>query len=94
MNRYGMGYVSEGNAADHDLTAKLVGPGGYVTVIFADIKPGRSNAEASWKQSIAEAYARDLIPVIRMAPPWGIATCAPWASPRRATKVWRRSTRT
>ncbi|MCB9583327.1 MAG: hypothetical protein H6717_40210 [Polyangiaceae bacterium] len=71
VNRYGMGYVSEGNAADHDLTAKLVGPGGYVTVIFADIKPGRSNAEASWKQSIAEAYARDLIPVIRMAPPWG-----------------------
>ncbi len=71
VNRYGMGYVSEGNAADHDLTAKLAGPGAYVTVIFADIKPGRTDAEASWKQSISDAYARDLIPVIRMAPPWG-----------------------
>lgn len=71
VNRYGMGYVSEGNAADHDLTAKLAGPGAYVTVIFADIHPGRSDAAPSWKQSIADAYARDLIPVIRMAPPWG-----------------------
>lgn len=70
-NRYGMGYVSEGNAADHDLTAKLAGPGGWVTVIFADIKPGRTQADASWKQSITDAYARDLIPIIRMAPPWG-----------------------
>ncbi len=70
-NRYGMGYVNEGSAADHDLTAKLAGPGGWVTVIFADIKPGRTSAEPSWKQSIADAYARDLIPVIRMAPPWG-----------------------
>lgn len=71
VNRYGMGYVSEGSAADHDLTAKLVGPGGYVTVIFADIKPGRTTADASWKASIQAAYDRDLIPVIRMAPPWG-----------------------
>ncbi len=70
-NRYGIGYVSEGSAADHDLTTKLVGPGGYVTVIFADIKPGRTTADASWKASIQAAYDRDLIPVIRMAPPWG-----------------------
>jgi hypothetical protein len=66
-----MGYVSEGNAQDHDLTAALAGPGGWVTVIFADIVPGRTSAEQSWKNSIADAYARDLIPVIRMAPPWG-----------------------
>ncbi len=71
INRYGMGYVSEGNAQDHDLTAKLTGPGGYVTVIFADIRPGRTGAEPSWKSSIQAAYDRDLIPVIRMAPPWG-----------------------
>lgn len=70
-NRYGMGYVNEGSAADHDLTAKLAGPGGWVTVIFADIKPGRTSADTGWKNSIADAYARDLIPVIRMAPPWG-----------------------
>jgi hypothetical protein len=70
-NRYGMGYVNEGSAADHELTAKLTGPGGWVTVIFADIEPGRTGAEPSWKSSISEAYARDLVPVIRMAPPWG-----------------------
>jgi hypothetical protein len=70
-NRYGMGYVHEGNAADHELTAKLTGPGGWVTLIFADIKPSRSSAEPSWKSSISEAYARELVPVIRMAPPWG-----------------------
>jgi len=70
-NRYGMGYVHEGNAADHDLTRDLVGPGGHVLVIFADVRPDRHNAEPSWKNSIADAYARDLVPVIRMAPPWG-----------------------
>jgi len=70
-NRYGIGYVNEGNAADHDLTARLAGPGGWVLLIFADVRPDRHAAEASWKQSVADAYARDLIPVIRMAPPWG-----------------------
>ena len=71
VNRYGMGYVHEGNAADHDLTRDLVGPGGHVLVIFADVRPDRHHAEPSWKASIADAYARDLVPVIRMAPPWG-----------------------
>lgn len=70
-NRYGMGYVDEGNATDHARTAKLAGPGGWVTVIFADIQPGRTTADPSWKQSIADAYAQDLVPIIRMAPPWG-----------------------
>jgi len=66
-----MGYVGPGSSSDHDLTAALCGPGGYVLVIFPDIQPGRSTADSSWKSSIAEAYARDLVPVIRMAPPWG-----------------------
>lgn len=70
-NRYGMGYVNEGNAADHELTSSLVGPGGHVLVIFADVRPDRHHAEPSWKASIADAYARDLVPIIRMAPPWG-----------------------
>jgi len=70
-NRYGIGLVSEGNAGDHDLASKLAGPGGWVLVIFADITPNRTSADAGWKQSISDAYARDLIPVIRMAPPWG-----------------------
>lgn len=70
-NRYGMGLVNAGEATDADLTAKLAGPGGWYLVIFADITPARTNADASWKASIAQAYAKDLIPVIRMAPPWG-----------------------
>jgi hypothetical protein len=70
-NRYGIGLVNEGNATDHDLAQKLAGPGGWILVIFADITPNRTSADASWKQSIQAAYDRNLIPVIRMAPPWG-----------------------
>lgn len=70
-NRYGMGLVNPGDATDVDLTAKLAGPGGWYLVIFADITPSRTSADASWKASIQQAYAKDLIPVIRMAPPWG-----------------------
>lgn len=70
-NRYGMGLVNQGDATDVDLTSKLAGPGGWFLVIFADITPNRTSADASWKASIQQAYAKDLIPVIRMAPPWG-----------------------
>jgi hypothetical protein len=69
-NRYGIGYVSEGTTIDHDLAAALSGPGGHVLVIFSDIHPGRHSAEPAWKEAISELYARDLVPVIRMAPPW------------------------
>jgi hypothetical protein len=71
VNRYGIGLVNEGSTLDHDLAAKLAGPGGFILVIFADITPTRTSADPAWKQSISAAYARDLIPVIRMAPPWG-----------------------
>ena len=70
-SRYGMGLVNHGDATDVDLTSKLAGPGGWFLVIFADITPNRTSADASWKSSIQQAYAKDLIPVIRMAPPWG-----------------------
>jgi hypothetical protein len=70
-NRYGMGLVNPGDTTDADLTAKLAGPGGWYLVIFDDITPSRSSADVSWKASIQQAYAKDLIPVIRMAPPWG-----------------------
>ncbi len=70
-NRYGIGYVGTGDNTDHDLAKNLAGPGGHVLVIFADITPGRQNADQGWKDAISALYARDLIPVIRMAPPWG-----------------------
>jgi hypothetical protein len=63
--------VSQGSTGDLDLAANLAGPGGYVLLIFADITPSRHTADDSWKQSIQGAYDRDLIPVVRMAPPWG-----------------------
>lgn len=66
-----MGLVSQGNAGDHELTAKLAGPGGHVLVIFADMHPGRNDADPSWKDSLEEAYKRQLIPIVRLAPPWG-----------------------
>ncbi len=71
VNRYGIGYVDQGDATANALSAKLIGPGGYVTVIFADITPSRTSADQSWKDSISDLYSRDLIPVVRMAPPWG-----------------------
>lgn len=70
-NRYGIGLVSQGDATDVDLAAKLAGPGGWFLVIFADVTPSRTSADPSWKASVQAAYAKDLIPVIRMAPPWG-----------------------
>lgn len=69
-NRYGIGLVEPGSASDFDLAAKLAGPGGHVLVIFADMTPGRHDADPGWKESISQAYARDLIPVVRLAPPW------------------------
>ena len=52
VDRYGIGLVNAGDATDHDLAAKLAGPGGYVLVIFADVTPSRTSADPAWKQSI------------------------------------------
>lgn len=70
-NRFGIGLVSPGDAFDMDLTADLVGPGGFVKMIFPGVTRDTAGPDPSWVTAVREAYARDLVPVIRMGPPWG-----------------------
>ncbi len=69
-NRFGIGLVGPGNTAQLDLAANLAGPGGYVKLIFAGVRPGMTGPDPSWVDSVRNAYARDLIPVIRFGPDW------------------------
>ena len=70
-NRFGIGLVGPGDVSQLDLTADLVGPGGHIKMIFPGVVPGMSGPPAEWVSVVREAYARDLIPVVRFGPPWG-----------------------
>lgn len=69
-NRFGIGFVGPGDAADLDRAADLAGPGGFVKLIFPGIRRDTAGPDPSWANAIRETYARDLIPVVRMGPPW------------------------
>lgn len=71
INRFGIGLVSAGNTSELDLTADLTGPGGFIKMIFVGVRPGMSGPNPEWIDVTREAYARDLIPVVRFAPDWG-----------------------
>ena len=68
---FGIGLVGPGETLDWDLAADLVGPGGYIKLIFPGITRDTTAPEAAWAAAVEAAYARDLVPVIRMGPPWG-----------------------
>lgn len=70
-NRFGIGLVGPGNPSQLDLAATLVGPGGHVKLIFAGVRPGMTAPTAEWSSAVRDAYARDLVPVIRFSPDWG-----------------------
>ncbi|MCA9648813.1 MAG: hypothetical protein KC501_02835 [Myxococcales bacterium] len=70
-NRFGIGLVAPGSASQLDLTAELTGPGGWVRLTFAGIDTGMHDAPPDWKDAVSMAHARDLVPVIRLGPPWG-----------------------
>lgn len=70
-NRYGIGLVSPGDAFDMGLAADLTGPGGFVKMIFPGVTRDTAGPDASWVTAVREAYDNDLIPVIRIGPPWG-----------------------
>jgi hypothetical protein len=70
-NRFGIGLVGPGQAEQWDRAAELAGRGGHIKLIFAGVDRGASGPEAGWVTAVAECYARDLVPVIRMGPPWG-----------------------
>jgi hypothetical protein len=70
-NRFGIGLVGPGDAADLDRAADLAGPGGWVKLIFPGVTRDTTGPDAGWVTAIREAYARDLVPVVRIGPPWG-----------------------
>ncbi len=70
-SRFGIGLVSPGDAFDLDLAANLVGPGGAVKLVFAGITRDTQGPDAAWVASVDGAYQRGLVPVLRLAPPWG-----------------------
>ena len=63
--------MSAGNTAQLDLTADLTGPGGHIKLIFVGVRPGMAGPSPEWVDVVREAYARDLVPVVRFAPDWG-----------------------
>ena len=70
-NRFGIGLVNGGDTRELDLAADLAGPGGYVKLLFVGVRPGMGGPDSGWVNSVRDAYARDLIPVVRFAPDWG-----------------------
>ena len=70
-NRFGIGLVGPGDVTDMDLSADLVGPEGWIKIIFPGVTADTQGAEPGWISAVEMAYDRDLIPVIRIGPPWG-----------------------
>lgn len=70
-NRFGIGLVGPGDAGDLDRAADLAGPGGFVKLIFPGVTRDTAGPDASWVEAVRLAYERDLVPVIRIGPPWG-----------------------
>jgi hypothetical protein len=70
-NRFGIGLVGPGDTTDFDLAADLAGPGGWVKMIFPGVTRDTSGPDPSWVDAVRSAYARDLVPVIRIGQPWG-----------------------
>jgi hypothetical protein len=73
VNRFGIGVINTGTGNDLDRTAALVGRGGYVLLTlpgFTKTGFGSDGDLAAWQTAVRDAYARDLIPVLRIGPPW------------------------
>jgi hypothetical protein len=70
-NPFGIGLVGPGNATQWDRTAELAGPGGHIKLIFPGVDLDTTGAPQDWIDAVSQVYSRDLIPVIRLGPPWG-----------------------
>ena len=71
VNRFGIGLVGPGDTTDLDLAADLAGPGGWIKLIFPGVTRDTAGPDPSWVEAVRQAYARDLVPVLRIGPPWG-----------------------
>jgi len=70
-NRFGIGLVSPGDDQQINLSAGLTGAGGGVRLTFPGITRDMHDAPEDWKQATQRTYDADLVPVIRLGPPWG-----------------------
>jgi hypothetical protein len=70
-SRFGIGLVGPGDASQWDLAHNLDGDGGWVKLIFPGIDLALSSTPPEWTAAVAGVYARNMIAVIRMGPPWG-----------------------
>ena len=71
LNPFGIGLVSPGNATQLDRARELTGRGGHIKLVFAGVDTATTTAPADWIAAVNAAYDRELIPVIRLGPPWG-----------------------
>jgi hypothetical protein len=67
----GIGLVSPGSATQWDRAAELCGRGGHLKLIFAGVQLTMTGPPQDWQNAVSEVYGRDLVPVIRLGPPWG-----------------------
>ncbi len=70
-NKLGIGLVSPGNTTQWDRSKELTGRGGHIKLIFPGVTKQTSEPPQDWVTAVSEVYARDLVPVIRLGPPWG-----------------------
>ena len=78
-NPFGIGLVGPGNPGQWDLASELAGPGGHVKLIFPGILPSTSGPQADQVAAVQGAWDRDLVPVIRLGPPWGQRNIRAWS---------------
>jgi len=78
-NPFGIGLVSPGDPNQWDRAEELSGAGGHIKLIFPGMVPGMLGADQAWKDAVQGAYDRDLVPVIRMSPPWGQNEIRGWS---------------
>ena len=71
VNPVGIGLVGPGSSGQWDRAAELCGRGGHIKLIFPGITRSMNGPPGEWVSAVSEVYARDLVPVIRMGPPWG-----------------------
>jgi len=72
-NKFGIGLVGPGDALDWNLAAELAGPGGYVRLVLPGITRDTQGPDPAWIAAVQAIYDRGLVPVLRLAPPWGDA---------------------
>jgi len=70
-NPIGIGLVGPGNSTQWDRASELAGRGGHIKLIFPGMTLGMGGPPQEWIDATNAVYARQLVPVIRMGPPWG-----------------------